>query len=266
MKVGLGKKAKNTPIDILIYQNMNVQVYRQRMAMQEIDFTNIIRLMKEYNKDKEPRNKLRLPAILMKAIAIAYDYEDENGYKPYRRFSGYVSSLPWGGSWESDTIDISMIIVREIAGEKDQSCPIVFNELEKHNVLELSRKIWDMINLPEDEIDQIRFLKKMASLPPIIVYFLLKLTKIPWIRARVMAPTSLAVIARDVKWFQGEHTSYFGLPAIDKRTNKAHLEWTYDHRLGMGKDIAGFFALLKNILESGEFLREEIEGYSSKKC
>lgn len=256
--MGLGKKATNSAIDTLIYQNMGRMVHAQRMAMQLVDFSNIMELMQSYNSNRQPSEKVRLPAILMRAIALAYDHTDANGEKPYRRFSGYVSNLPWGGSWESRTIDMTMIIVREIAGVPDQACPIVFREVEDKDALTLSRMIWDLVTFPEDEIDQIRVIKRLASLPPVLVYLMFKLLRISWIKGQLVAPTSVAVMANDVLWFQGEHTSYFGLPAINPRTKQAHLEWTYDHRLGMGKAIASFLEKLKVILEQPLFLAQEM--------
>jgi pyruvate/2-oxoglutarate dehydrogenase complex dihydrolipoamide acyltransferase (E2) component len=259
--MGLGKKSENSPIDILLYQNMNVQKYLRRNYMQHIDMSNAVRLMKEYNKGKETGNKIRIPAILMKAIALSYAYTDKNGNKPYRRLSGYFSLLPWGGSWESKTIDISLMVVREIDGIKDQTCNIVFMEVDKKNTVELSEEIWKAATLPEDEIPAIKFMKKVASLPPVLTYFLLKLTIIPWIRAQIVAPTSISVLKDDVTWFDGEHTNYFGLSLIDEKTKHAYLQWIFDHRLGFGKHFGPFFAHLKSILESADFLKEDIASH-----
>lgn len=257
--MGLGPKAKNSRIDTLILQNMRVQHYERRSYMQEIDFTNILKIMKEFNAGRAPEDKVRIPAILIRAVALAYDYTDEKGDKPFRRLSGVISPLPWGGSWESETIDISLMIVRELDGVKNQTCAYAFRAVNTLNTLAISREIWDAVKKPEDEIQQFRFLKQIAHIPPVITFFLLQLTKIPWIRAQVMAPTSVSILRDDIKWGQGEHTSMFGLTSIDKETSKGFLLWTFDHRLGMGLHFGPFIAHLKGLLESGDFLRNDVE-------
>ena len=257
-QVGLGKKAYNSRIDRLLYQNMNEQVYRQRICVQETDFSRIMEVLAACNRGRVPEEKLRFSAVMMRAIALACDHVDGDGRKPFRRFSGYTSGLPWGGSWESETIDISLMILRAVDGDPQQTCPVVFREVERKTVASLSRKVWEAVNLPEDEVPGIRMLKQIAALPPALTWLLLKCTKVAWIKARVIAPTSLSILPRKITWFQGEHTSYFGLPAIDPQTHKANLEWTYDHRLGMGKDIAGFLETLTAILEVGDFVEREV--------
>lgn len=255
--MGLGKKVHNTPIDILLYQNMIAQHYIRRTYMQHVNMSKAVNLMREYNKGKETAQKIRIPAILMKAIALAYDYTDANGNKPYRRLSGYFSAFPWGGSWESETIDISLMVVREVGAEKDQTCNFVFRAVDKMNVIDLSSEIWKYASMPEDEIPVIKFMKKIASLPPILTYFLLKLTKIPRIRALIVAPTSVSVLKDDVTWFDGEHSNYFGLSRIDEETGYAYLQWIFDHRLGFGKHFGPFFAHLKYLLETCDFLTKD---------
>ena len=255
----LGKKADNSRIDILIFQNMHIQTYERRSYVAEIDFSNVLGMMNEYNRGRKGAEKLRLPAVLMRAVALAYDYTDEQGNQPYRRLSGVLSFLPWGGSWESETIDVSLMIVRELDGNKQQTCAYTFKEVNKINTLELSRQIWNISTCPEDEVDQFRALKRIAHLPAPLTYLLLHLTKIPWIRAQTMAPTSVSILPVDIKWGQGEHTSMFGLAGIDKKTNIGMLQWTFDHRLGMGMHFGKFLEHIKHTLDSGAFLQQDIQ-------
>jgi len=259
--MGLGKKAYNTRIDKLLYMNMCIQRYSRRSYLQEIDFTNIFNIMKPYNKDKAAADKIRMPAILMKAVALSYDYTDETGRKPYRRLSGFLPFFPWGGSWESDKIDISLMIVRELDGEKNQTCAFTFREVEKLNIVDLSKSIYHVSTAPEDKIPEFVGLKKIARLPLPLLYLMLQLTRIPFIRALAIAPTSVSILPSDIKLGQGEHTSMFGLVKIDPQTNKGMIQWTFDHRLGMGIHFGPFLEHLKRIMDPADFLNKDIKDY-----
>lgn len=263
--MALGKKVQNTRIDTLLHMNMGMQHYVRRSYVQEIDFTNIMKLMKDFNKGKPAADKLRIPGVLIKAIALSIDFTDENGNKPYRRMSGYLPFLPWGGSWESSSIDISLMIVRELDGNSMQTCAYTFRDVDKLNSVDLSKSIYDVSTKPEDEVPEYVFLKKMARLPMPLLYILLWLTKIPWIRAQIMAPTSVSILTTDMKWGQGEHTSMFGLAKIDPETNKGLLQWTFDHRLGMGLHFGPFLAHIKHIMDPADFLKKDLEEYNSRK-
>lgn len=263
--MGLGKKAYNTRIDTLLHMNMGMQRYSRRSYLQEIDFTHILGLMKPYNKDKVAQDKIRVPAIFMKAIALAYDYTDNNGNKPYRRLSGFLPFFPWGGSWESDKIDISLMIVRELNGEKGQTCAYTFREVDKMNIINLSKKIYEISTKPEHEIPEFVFLKKAARLPLPLLYLLLQFMKIPWIKAQLVAPTSVSVLQSDTKLIQGEHISMFALSKIDPQTNKGVFQWTFDHRLGMGMHFAPFLEYIKRIMDPADFLRKDIDEYTNRK-
>lgn len=259
----LGQKAQNSRIDTLMHMNMGIQRYSRRSYFQEADFSKCMHFMREFNQGKTPEEKLRIPAILMKASALAYDYIDKNGNKPYRRLSGYLPFFPWGGSWESATIDISLMIVRPLDGVQEQTCNYTFREVDKHNSVVLSQRIWDIMSKPEDEIPEFVFLKKTAHLPMPLLYLLLQLTRIPWIRAQIVAPTSVSILPQDIKWVQGEHTSMIVLNRIDPETNKGLILWTFDHRLGMGIHFAGFIEHLKHILEDASFLQRDIGDYQN---
>jgi hypothetical protein len=259
--MGLGKKAFNSRIDKLIYMNMGMQKYSRRSYVQEIDFTEIQAMMKDFNRDRPPRERLRIPAVLMKAIALSYDFTGESGEKPYRRLSGYLPFFPWGGSWESDRINISLMIVRELDGVKHQTCAYTFRDVEKMNSVELSKNIYDVSTRPEDEIPEFVALKKTARLPLPFLYLMMQLMRIPKFRAMAVAPTSVSVLPVDIKLGQGEHTSMFGLVKINPETNRGMLQWTFDHRLGMGIHFGPFLEHLKRVMDSAEFLKADVEEY-----
>lgn len=259
--MGLGKKASVSRIDTLLHMNMGMQRYCRRSYIAEVDFTHVIRLMREFNEGKTNDEKVRIPGILIKAIALALDYIDDQGLKPYRRLSGYLPFFRWGGSWESDAIDISLMIVRSLDGVRRQTCSYTFKAANTINVVELSKRIWAISTKDEDEIPEFVFLKKISRLPMPLLFLLLQLTRIPLIRAQVVAPTSVSVLSDDVITIQGEHTSMFALARIDPETQKGLLQWTFDHRLGMGLHFSAFLAHVKHLIDSATFLQKEIEEY-----
>jgi hypothetical protein len=146
----------------------------------------------------------------------------------------------WQKSFESKSIDISLMLVREFAGVSDQTINYRFKAVDKENVLDLSQRIVEIQTLPEDEIDQFRFLKKLTKIPRFALHCLMQLSKIPSIRAKVAAPTSISILSTLDGQCYGEHISMFSLGKINKETHKASLNWCVDHRLGFGMHFAGF--------------------------
>lgn len=261
--MALGKKAFNSRIDTLLHQNMAMQRYCRRSYMQHVDFTRVLAVLGEYNAGRPAPERLRVPAVLMRAVALCYAHEDAEGQRPFRRLSGYVSPLPWGGSWESETIDISLMLVRELDGVKNQTCAVRFPAVDSLNSVGLSREIWQAATGPEDQFPHLVALKRLARIPPPIRALLGPLARIPAIQAELAAPTSVSILKDDIAWGQGEHTSMFGLAAIDRESNRGYLQWTFDHRLGMGLHFGPFIALVKHTLEHPDFLDADVDSWGA---
>jgi hypothetical protein len=257
--MALGKKNSDSPLDHLYYINMNIHKFVSRTFTIEIDFKNVFQGIKAYNQGKLPSEKIKFSAVLMKAIALSYGHTTPEGEQPFRRLSGYFSMLPWGGSYESKTIDISLMIVRKFAGVKNQTLNHRFKAVDKMNVLDISNQLHKIQTAPEDKIPYFRFLKKLTRLPRFFLYLLFLLAKIPTIRAKVAAPTSLSILSDFPGNMHGEHISMFALGKVDKSTYKATVSWTIDHRLGFGLHFGPFISHLKQVLESAKFLVEDVK-------
>jgi hypothetical protein len=260
--MGLGKKNITSAIDHIYYMNMSIQQFVPRHLSVEIDFKKVFDLIREYNRDKDAAQKIKFSAILMKATALAYAYKAPDGTQPYRRLSGYPPMFAWQKSFESKTIDISLMLVRAFSGVSEQTMNYRFKAVDKKNVLDLSQQVIAIQNLPEDKIEQFRFLKKIAKIPRFVLYCLLHLNKIPWIQSKVVAPTSISILSTLDGQVQGEHISMLALGKINKETHKAPLSWCIDHRLGFGMHFSGFINQLKTLIESPDFLIKDITQYS----
>lgn len=261
--MSLGKKNIDSPINHIYYINMSTQRFVSRHFSAEINFQKIFQLMREYNKDKDAAQKIKFSAILMKAAALTYAYKAPDGTQPYRRLSGYPPMFAWQKSFESKTIDISLMLVRDFAGVSDQTINYRFKAVDKENILDLSQRIIEIQTLPEDKIEQFQFLKKLTEIPRIALYCLMQLSKIPSIRAKVTASTSISILSTLDGQCYGEHISMLSLGKIDKETHKAPLNWCLDHRLGFGMHFAGFQNHLKTLLESPDFLIKDITEHSN---
>jgi len=239
---------------------MSIHKFVSRNFSVEVDFKKVFEYLKSVNKGKNPSQKIKLAAILMKAVAITYAYTAPDGTQPYRRLSGYPPLFPWQQSFESKTIDISLMLVREFNGNKNQTLNYRFKAVDNESILDLSKQLFEIQTVDENQVPQFQFLKKLTKLPLFLFYLIFQLTKIPSIRAISTAPTSISILNEYEGEFFGEHINVFSLGKINQENYIANLNWTVDHRLGFGVHFGPFLNHIKGLLEAPNlFLDEKID-------
>ena len=256
--MSLGKRNYDSKVNRIFYINMSIHKFVSRGFSLEVNFKNIFDFLKVENLGKAPSEKIKFSAVLMKALSLAYSYKAPDGTQPYRRLSGYTPFFPWQRSYQSKTIDISLMLVRKFNGEKNQTLNYRFKEVDKQNIQSLSKELYEIQTFDEDKIPQFRFLKKITRLPLPLFYFIFLVTKIPFFRAKATAPTSISILKNLEGHYYGEHISIFSLGKINQNNYTTNLNWTIDHRLGFGLHFEPFLNHFKKILETPDFLFNNI--------
>jgi hypothetical protein len=256
--MSLGRKNPDSRVNHVYYVNMSIHRFISRHFSIEVNFKKLLEVLRHHNQKSSSADKVKFSAVIMKAIALTYAFRDSDGTQPYRRLSGYPPMFAWQKSFQSKTIDISLMLVREFDNEKQQTLNYRFKSVDQQTAAQLSQRLIEIQTLPEDEVDQFQQLKKIAKLPRFLLYCLLQLTKIPTIRAQSTAPTSLSILSKSDGQFYGEHISMFTLGKINPDTQTTQLNWNIDHRLGFGIHFEPFFNHLKVLLENPKFLIKEL--------
>jgi hypothetical protein len=255
--MSLGRKNQDSRVNHVYYVNMSIHRFVSRLYSIEVNFQKLLEVLRHHNQKNTSGDKVKFSAVIMKAIALTYAFRASDGTQPYRRLSGYPPMFAWQKSFQSKTIDISLMLVREFDHEKQQTLNYRFKSVDQQSVAQLSQRLIEIQTQPEDEVDQFRQLKKIARLPRFLLYCFFQLTKIPTIRAQSTAPSSLSILSKFDGQFYGEHISMFTLGKINPDSHTTQLNWSIDHRLGFGIHFEPFFNHLKSLLEDPEFLIKE---------
>ena len=144
---------------------MSIHRFISRHFSIEVNFKNLLEVLRHHNQKSLSADKVKFSAVIMKALALTYAFRASDGTQPYRRLSGYPPMFAWQKSFQSKTIDISLMLVREFDNEKQQTLNYRFKSVDQQTVAQLSQRLIEIQTQPEDEVDQFRQLKKIAKLP-----------------------------------------------------------------------------------------------------
>mgnify|MGYP006145162275 CR=1 FL=1 len=119
--MSLGRKNPDSRVNHVYYVNMSIHRFISRHFSIEVNFKKLLEVLRHHNQKSSSADKVKFSAVIMKAIALTYAFRDNDGTQPYRRLSGYPPMFAWQKSFQSKTIDISLMLVREFDNEKQQT-------------------------------------------------------------------------------------------------------------------------------------------------